>query len=113
LVENFEAIENGASWIYVKFENANYKSHKNAESVLNNPWVLAIFRNTVETPNLDGSSYLFTIFPDWRINTLNQNNFSVQYSYYKDYVVLELYDSVYKRMVANVLYKINWEYIIK
>jgi hypothetical protein len=105
VVENFEWIE--SSGIYVKFlDTWNYTYNINPENVVYNPWTMAIYRNSSSI-----LEELFVIFSDWRIRTLNQN-YTLKYSTYADYVVLKLVDKHFNREVAEVLYKVESDYVI-
>jgi hypothetical protein len=52
------------------------------------------------------------VFPDGRINTLNQN-YSLSYNTFGDYVILVLTDKHFGREVARVLYKVDSEYVVR
>jgi hypothetical protein len=105
VVNGFEWIED--YWMFIKFSDTqNYTYILNPENLEFNPWVLAIYRagaNTFEE--------LFIVFPDWRINTLNQNYY-LSYSTFEDYVVLILTDKHFGREVARVLYKVDADYVV-
>lgn len=104
-VDSFEWIED--SWVYVQFLNkVNYNYYINPDTVSFNPWSMWIYRNTDENKEA-----LFTIFRDGRINTINEN-YSLEYDYYDDYVALKLIDKHFNNEVASVLYKVNSDYII-
>jgi hypothetical protein len=106
VVNSFEWI--GNYWIFIKFSDTqNYTYILNPENLEFNPWVLAIYRawaNTFEE--------LFIVFPDGRINTLNQNYY-LSYSTFEDYVVLILTDRHFGREVARVLYKVDADYVVR
>ncbi|MDR0771890.1 MAG: hypothetical protein LBF15_02310 [Candidatus Peribacteria bacterium] len=55
---------------------------------------------------------MFIVFPDGRINTLNQNYY-LSYSTFEDYVVLILTDRHFGREVARVLYKVDADYVVR
>ena len=106
VIENFDNIE--SDWIYLKFlDKTFYNYFQNPEWVIYSPWVLSIFRNT----DINKDS-LFTIFPDGRINTIN-DFYSLKYFDYNWYVWFKLYDKHFNRDVAQVLLVINWEYLVK
>lgn len=106
VLDNFDNVN--SSWVYVKFLNTtNYNYYITPENVSYNPWSLVIYRI-----NDDNKEPLFIIFNDWRINTLN-SNYLLKYDYYKDYVVIKLFDKNFSREVASVLYKVDSDYIIK
>jgi hypothetical protein len=92
----------------VQFLNlSNYSYLSIPENVSYNPWSLAVFRSGVNT-----NEELFIVFSDGRINTLNEN-YTLKYDVYWDYVMLKLFDKHFNREVANVLYKVNSEYVIQ
>ena len=110
---NFEVV----SWfsditedgIYLRFsDKLNYNYYKLPENAEFNPWVLAIHRSSSPTKEA-----LFTIFPDWRINVINKDDFELEYWEFNDYIVLKLKDKKFNREVAQVMYKINSNYIMK
>lgn len=106
VVSDFEWIVD--SGLYLQFLNSsNYNYYVLPENITYNPWSLVIYRQSDVNKEA-----LFTIFPDWRINTVNKN-YSLKYDYYWDYVVIKLFDNHFARDVASVLYKVNSEYIIK
>jgi hypothetical protein len=105
VVESFDNIE--TSWIYVRFiDSWNYNYSINPENVTYNPWTMAIYRNSATT-----LEELFIIFNDWRIRTLNQY-YGLKYSTYWNYVALKLIDKRFNREIAEVLYKVDSDYII-
>jgi len=106
IVDNFDDIKD--SWVYVQLiNNINYSYYILPENIPNNPGTLSIYRN-----NDINKSSLFTIFNDWRINTLN-SNYYLKYDYYDEYVVLVLVDRLFDRDIARVLLKVDSDYIIK
>jgi hypothetical protein len=108
-VNNFEEAIN--KWIYFKFSDYTHYSYYNVPEWLDyNPWALSIYRNTSKTKEA-----LFTIFTDWRINTINDNDFNIKYDYYWNYIVLKLYDKkdFSNREIWRVLFLTESEYIMK
>ena len=93
-------------WIYFKFTDfTNYNYYTIPEELEHNPWTLSIYRSSTLI-----KQDLFTIFNDWRINTLN-NNYKLKYSSYKDYIVLEL--MYLSKKIWEVLFINDSEYIMK
>jgi hypothetical protein len=106
VVDDFDSIQ--GNWIYLKFLNKiSYNYFQNPEWAIYSPWVLSIYRNSVVEKDS-----LFTIFPDWMINTFN-DNYSLKYFDYNWYAWFILYDKIFNREVAKVLFVINWEYLLK
>jgi hypothetical protein len=106
LVSTFEGIED--KWIYFKFTNMNTLNYYSVpETLTYNPGSISIYRDAdVNKENL------FTVFNDWRINTIN-SNYNLEYASYDDYIVIKLIDNIFSREIWRVLYKIDAEYIIK
>ncbi len=105
-VDDFENITK--EWIYFKFTNTSkYSYYTLPETLKYNPWALVVYRLTDLT-----KSELFTIFKDWRINTIN-DYYTIEYDTYNDYVVLKLIDWHFKREVAKVLFVLDGDYIMK
>jgi hypothetical protein len=108
-VNNFDNIKDKG--IYFKFSDYSHYSYYKIPLWLDyNPGALSIYRNT--STNKEA---LFTIFNDWRINTINDNDFSIKYDFYWDNIVLKLYDknNFWKREIGRVLFKSNSEYIMQ
>ena len=108
-VNNFEEV-NGR-WIYFKFTDLNHYSYYTIPEWLDyNPGALSIYRNT----NPDKQA-LFTIFTDWRINTINDDDFKIKYDFYWDNIVLKLYDKndFWNREIWRILFVADSEYIMK
>ena len=105
LVDNFEDIEE--KWIYFSLTNReNYTIATIPEWLDFNPWALSIYRWNIQNDEL------FTIFIDWRINTLN-DKYKLEYDSYWDYIVIKLIDSHFNREVWKVLFIIDSEYMLK
>lgn len=95
-------------WIYLNFENkSNYNYYSIPENAPYNPWSVSIYRIS----DLDKQP-LFTIFKDWRIY-ITDNRYWLEYESYENYVVIKLIDKNLNKEVANVMYIIEAEYIIK
>jgi hypothetical protein len=111
-VEKIELVDNFsnelADWIYIKFINkTNYNFFTTPNSIQYNPSSFSIYRLTDVDKNP-----LFSLFTDWRINTLNKF-YTLKYSTFWDFIVIKLLDKHYNREIAEVLYKINWDYIME
>ncbi len=106
IVSDFDWLEE--NWIYVQFlDKVNYNFNLIPMDASYNPWDMIVYRL-----NDQSNKPLFTIFKDWRINTLN-DNYSINYDNYDNYVVLKLIDNNFDREVASVLYKVDSDFIIK
>ena len=108
-VNNFEEVID--KWIYFKFSDyTNYSYYTIPLWLDYNPWALSIYRNT----SIDKEA-LFTLFTDWRINTINDNDFSLKYDFYWENIVLKLYDKndFWNREIGRILFKTESEYIMK
>ena len=104
-VNNFSELN--SEWIYVMFNNTElYSYYQIPEWVNYNPWAFVIYRLGDEKQR-----QLFTIFKDGRINTLN-NNYKLEYSTFWDYIVIKLIDNNFNRYVAEILYKVEGNYIM-
>jgi len=106
LVDDFsEVTQNG---IYVVFsDKANYNYYTIPEWLNYNPGSLSIYRN------IDVNKWeLFTIFRDGRVNTLN-SFYALEYSTFWDYVVYKLMDKHFGREIAQVLVRVEGDYIMK
>ncbi len=107
IVDDFDNITE--NWIYVSFTNkSNYNYYSTPSTATYNPWALSIYR--ISDLN---KSELFTIFKDARIDTINQTNYSLEYDTHWDYIVIKLIDWHFNREVAKVLFRLEWEYIMK
>ncbi len=106
VVSNFDDLDN--EWMYVQFTNGtDFNYYQIPEWSVYAPWSLSIYRIT--NPNKDP---LFTFFKDGRINTWNEF-YRLEYSTYGDYIVLKLIDKNFNKEVAKVLFKVDWEYVMK
>ncbi len=106
IVTDFSGIEENG--IYVQFlDKVNYNFNLIPENASYNWGDMMIYRL-----NDSNNSPLFIIFKDWRINTLN-NNYSLKYDSFNDYIVIKLFDNNFNREVASVLYKVDSDFIIK
>ena len=106
MVDDFsEVTQNG---IYVVFsDKANYNYYTIPEWLNYNPGSLSIYRN------IDVNKWeLFTIFRDGRVNTLN-SFYALEYSTFWDYVVYKLMDKHFGREIAQVLVRVEGDYIMK
>ncbi len=107
VVSSFWEIED--NWVYLMFtDKSNYNYFQIPENAPYNPWVVAIHRNS-STDKLP----LFSIYPDGRIDSINLDNFTLEYDSFNDYVVLRLIDKTFNREIAKVMYGMEGSYIIK
>ncbi len=106
-VDNFKDID--TEWIYVKIDNySDYYYYQLPLTVPYNPWVISIY----SASDLNKTA-LFSIFPDWKIYT-KDDNYKLEYSNYWDNIVFKLYDSKKDIYVWEVLMKVfEWNYIVK
>jgi hypothetical protein len=106
LVENFDLGDK--YWLFVQFlDKSAYNYYQIPESVSYNPWALVIYRNSDVH-----KEPLFIIYKDGRIDTIN-GNYKLEYSHESDYVILRLVDAHFAKTVAEVMYKVQWEYIMQ
>ena len=104
VVDDFDNIE--ADWIYVKFINRTfYNSYILSDATTYDAWSLFIYRNTD-----NDKEALFTIFKDGRVNT-KDSSYSLEYFSHGDNIWYKLMDNNIE--VAELLFKIEWEYVIK
>jgi len=106
LVENFELGDK--HWLFVKFlDKSTYNYYLIPETVSYNPGSLVIYRNSDVH-----KEPLFIIYKDGRIDTIN-GNYKLEYSHESDYIILRLVDAHFAKTVAEVMYKVQWEYIMQ
>ncbi len=107
IVSSFDNIEKDKYWIYLKILDNKYSYYINPMDIKLNPWILFIYRkaDTHKTP-------LFIIFRDWRLKILN-NYYKIEYSEHNWNVVYNLIDKHYNKIVGELLFNINNNYIIK
>ena len=92
----------------MKFTNkTNYNYYSIPETSKYNPWAISIYRFW----SLDKEE-LFTIFKDWRINTVNEN-YKLEYDSFWEYVVIKLIDAHFNREVWKLLFIVESEYIMQ
>lgn len=95
-------------WLYVKLHNnSNYKYSTIPMNVSENGWSLIIYR-VWESEKEE----LFVIFKDWKINSQN-DNYTLEYDSFDNYVVISLIDKLFKRKVAEILYKVNSDFVVQ
>lgn len=105
-VESFDNISNQG--IYMKFTNLNdYGYYKIPETVSYNPWAFVIYKLS----DLNKEP-LFIIFPDGKINTLN-DSYVLEYNFENDYIVLNLIDTNNDIEISQLLFSIDGWYILK
>ncbi len=105
VVEDFSWISQ--NWIYVQFlDKSNYNFDIIPAWANYNPGDMIIYLSSDSNKEA-----IFTIFKDWRINWLN-DNYSLNYDYYDNYVVLKLIDNQRNVEIASVLYKVESDFII-
>ena len=107
IVNDFEGISKNDTWLYIRLYNASDYSFNLIP--LNAPsgwWNLIVYRPWSPEESL------FTIFRDWKINTLNEN-YTLEYDSFDSYIIIRLNDKHYNKKVADILYKINSDYLIQ
>lgn len=107
VLDNFKDADN--NWIYLKLNDLNnYSYYKIPVWAPYNPGAISIYSisDKDKTP-------LFSIYPNWEINTY-WDNYELVYSEYWDNVVLKLYDKRTDKYIGEVLMKVaDWNYIVK
>jgi hypothetical protein len=94
--------------IYVNFtDTEKYGFYSIPETVSYNPWTFVIYR----TGDINKEP-LFVLYPDGRIDTLNEF-YTLDYSSYNDFIVLKLIDKHFNKEIAQVLFHIDGWYIMK
>ena len=103
-VENFENLDKNGIYIknYNTNENINY--YILPDNIVNNPWVFVWYMKNDANQNP-----IIKIYPDWRIDL--PKNYKINFSTYKDYVVLKIFDNSWK-IIFDVLFKMDADYII-
>ncbi len=104
IVDNFDNLTK--DWIYLLFENwEEYGYSKNPLSLSQDPGVISIYKLTDKTKSL------FSIFPNWIINTFN-SNYKLEYAEFWWNVWLKLMNNW--QHIASVVFKmIKGNYIMK
>ena len=106
IVENFDNVKNQG--MYMKFTNSqDFAYYQIPETVSYNPWALIIYRL-----NDINKEALFIIYPDGKIETMN-NNYSLEYNYENDYIILNLIDKNSNKEISQLLFSIDGWYIMK
>lgn len=106
VVDNFEGIKD--NWIYFQLTNkSNYSYYTTPESLDYNPWSLSIYMLW----NLEKKE-LFTIFKDWRINTLD-DKYKLEYVTDDKNWYFKLIDIRFNREVWRLKFVTNWDYIMR
>jgi len=107
VVNTFSNLQN--NWIYLKFtDKQKYNFYQIPSTAPYNPWSIWIYRSNSLTKQA-----LFSIYPDGRIDSINLNDFILEYSSFNNYVVIKLMDKVFNREVAQVMYVVSANYIMK
>lgn len=103
LMDNFEIFEEGIGLYLKKVESVGY--YKIPQWAKYSAWTVVIHKKW------DPLEKYFTIFPDGRID-YNNDNFIIEYSYKKENILLILKNKNNKK-VGELLYNINWSYLMK
>ncbi len=99
-------------WVFVEIiDKTNYSNYMIPVSAEVNPWALIIYNI-----NSTKKEAIFTIFRDWRINIIwwwvwNYSDYKINYSSIWKYPVFEL--MVWWNIIAKVIIKTKWNYIIR
>ena len=108
VVNDFESVtQNG---LFIKFiAETGYGYYTIPESAAFNPGVVVIYRSTDV-----GKDPLFTLYPDGRLDTLN-DFYTLEYTGHDNtYISFTLRDEHFNREVAEVLYRVSdGEYLLK
>jgi hypothetical protein len=104
-VNSFDSVEE--NWLYLRVDDSNYDSYNIPNWAKYSAWTAVIFRK-----NDSNKKELFAIFPDWRIK---YNNIRYYLSYKNSWndTILELKSKIWNEKIAELLYKINWTYLMK
>jgi heat shock protein HspQ len=106
LASDFDSIQE--NWIYLKLlDRDSYSYYIVPESAPYNPGSISIYRKTDKKKN-----ELFTIFNDWRVNTLN-DFYKLEYDTHWDYIKLKLIDKHFNRTVWEVLLKVDADSVLR
>jgi hypothetical protein len=82
-------------------DSENYGYYTIPETVSYNPGAFIIYRTADKN-----KEPLFILYPDGRIDTLNQY-YKLEYSNYNESIVLKLIDKHYNKEIAQVLFNID------
>ena len=96
-------------WVFVSFtDKSDYNFIKIPTGVGFNPWAIIIYK-IADT----GKEPLFTLYPDGRIDTLN-DFYEIQYDTYQDnYIVFNLVNKHFNTQIARILFQIDGDYIVQ
>ena len=104
IADDFDSIED--NWMYLRFiGTSNFGYYQIPTWVAHSAWSVVIHNQWDVTP-------LISLFPDWRIKGIDWQ-YWLKYKDLWDYIVLEIIDSNTNIIIAEVLYKINWSYLMK
>jgi len=103
-VDNFDNVDE--NWLYFKMINPNYESYNIPNWAKHSAWVSVIYKK-----NDNSKKEIFIMFPDWRIKY--SNRYYISYKSYWENIILELKTLVWNKKIAEVLYNINWTYLMK
>ena len=105
IVKTFEnIIDNG---IYLNIIDSKFDYYKLPDNIDENPGALVLYRKSDIK-----KSPLFIILKNWKIKPLS-SFYSLEYSTFKDFIVLKLIDKHYDKEIGKILLMINNFYIIK
>ncbi len=96
------------NWMYVRMiDNSDFNYYQIPTWVEHNPGAFVIHSKTDES-----KTSIISLFPDGRIKWSNEF-YPLVYKENWDYIVLSIIDDASKKEIAEVLYKINWSYLMK
>ncbi len=106
VVDSFDDVI--SEWIYVKLEDkVNYNYYKVWLWIPYNPWAFVLY------DNMDNNKKsLFTLLMDGKI-LVDNSNFDIRYAYYWDYIVYSIYNTVYKKEIAQILVRVEGNYVVE
>jgi len=114
LLENREVIieddlENVINdWMYVSFkDNTNFEYYTIPTWVEHNGWALVLYKKWDVS-----KKSVVSFFPDWRIKGINEL-YALSYKDVWEYIWLDIVDTKSNTIIAKVLYKINWSYLMR
>jgi len=106
VVDDFDKVKD--KWIYFISTNTQYYSYYSSpENIDYSPWALSIYRNSDEN-----KTNLFTIFKDWRINTIN-DSYNLEYVSNEKNWYFKLVDKHFDREIWRLMIISNSDFIMK
>jgi len=95
-------------WIYLQLLNTwDYSYYKVPTWLSYSPWTMVIYKKSDINKNP-----IFIIFPDWRIK-VEDNRYDIIYRDYKNNIWLTFISKVWNKKIADLLYNVEWSYLMK